>query len=173
MKFLILKNQPDARYLQQTVDMLTVKQVLESKGKPFNTISPGTLVIDALNLMNSVNLSYLVVMDEDENYQGVFSERDYSRNVILKGRASNSTKVEEVMTTDLPVVSFAETVEQCMHRMNSHRTRYLLAYNDDEKFAGVITIHDLLRQVINNREAVFDTNVANQLINNDEGGNIY
>jgi signal-transduction protein with cAMP-binding, CBS, and nucleotidyltransferase domain len=89
----------EPRPLRQTNRMLTVKNVLESKAKPFNTVAANTLVIDALNLLNSVNLSYLVVMD-GENYKGVFSERDYSRNVILKGRASNSTKVEEVMTTD-------------------------------------------------------------------------
>jgi CBS domain-containing protein len=174
------RNEPDqylqtiyTRSLYQTgFTMLTVQQVLYSKTKPFNTISPDTLVIDALNLMNSVNLSYLVVMD-DEEYKGVFSERDYSRNVILKGRASNSTKVSEVMTVDLPMVSFTDTVEQCMLLMNSHKTRYLLAYDDDEKFAGVITIHDLLRQVINNREAVFDSNVATQLLDNEESGKIY
>jgi CBS domain-containing protein len=152
--------------------MLSVKNVLDTKAKPFNTISSGTLVIDALNLMNSVNLSYLVVMDNDQ-YKGVFSEREYSRNVILKGRASNSTKVQEVMTTDLPVVHFNDTVEHCMHLMNSHKTRYLLAYDDNKQFAGIITIHDLLRQVINNRELVFDSSVAKELIDNDESGRIY
>ena len=152
--------------------MLTVKNVLESKDKPFNTISSDTLVIDALNLLNSVNLSYLVVMDGDA-YRGVFSERDYSRNLILKGRASNSTKVQDVMTKDLPVVGLKDTVEQCMYLMNSHKTRYLLAYDDNKNFAGIITIHDLLRQVINNREMVFDSSVAKQLIDNDESGKIY
>ena len=152
--------------------MLTVKHVLESKAKPFNTIPGDTLVIDALNLLNTVNLSYLVVMD-GETYRGVFSERDYSRNVILKGRASYSTKVEEVMTTDLPVVSLTDTVEHCMHMMNSHKTRYLLAYNEDGKFGGIITMHDMLRQVINNREAVFDSSITKQLIDNDESGEIY
>jgi CBS domain-containing protein len=152
--------------------MLTVKHVLESKAKPFNTVTSDTMVIDALNMLNSVNLSYLIVMEGDE-YKGIFSERDYSRNVILKGRASNSTKVSEVMTTDLPVVSANDTVEQCMHLMNSHKTRYLLAYDENEKFAGVITIHDLLRQVISNRESVFDSRVAHQLIDNDESGQIY
>jgi len=152
--------------------MLTVKHILESKPKPFNTVTPHTLVIDALNMLNSVNLSYLIVMDDDK-YKGLFSERDYSRNVILKGRASNSTKVQEVMTTDLPVVTVTDTVEHCMHLMNSHKTRYLLAYYENEKFAGVITIHDLLRQVINNRESVFDSSVAEQLIDNDESGLIY
>ncbi len=152
--------------------MLRVQKVLESKTKPFNIIAPDALVIDALNQLNAVNLSYLVVMD-DEKYLGIFCERDYSRNVILKGRASNTTKVIEVMTVDLPVVALDETVEHCMNMMNSFKTRYLLAYNEDESFAGVITIHDLLRQVINNREAVFDAKVADELISNDEEGNIY
>src|SRR5215204_7567051 len=105
--------------------MRTVKDILENKAKTFNVVSPHALVIDALNMLNSVNLSYLIVMDHND-YKGIFSERDYSRNVILKGRASNSTKVQEVMTTDLPVVTVTDTVEHCMHLMNSHKTRYLL-----------------------------------------------
>ena len=93
--------------------MRTVKDIFETKTKSFNQVSPSTLVIDALNLLNSVNLSYLVVMDGDA-YKGVFSERDYTRNVILKGRASNTTRVDEVMTTDLPIVTLTDTVEHCM-----------------------------------------------------------
>jgi predicted transcriptional regulator len=152
----------------ETFQMRTVQNILDSKPQAFNITQPQTLVIDALNLLNSVNLSYLVVMEGDE-YRGVFSERDYSRNVVLRGRASNSTRVEEVMTTDLPVVSTADTVEHCMNVMNSYKARYLLAY-DGQKFAGVITIHDLLRQVIANREDVFDHSLAEQLIQNDESG---
>ena len=152
--------------------MLTVKHVLESKAKPFNTISSDTLVIEALNLMNSVNLSYLVVM-EGEEYKGVFSERDYSRNVILKGRASNSTKVRDVITTDLPVVALTDTVEHCMQRMNTYKTSYLLVYEDNENFLGVITAQDLLRQVIANREAVFDTFIAEMPVDQDDSGRIY
>ncbi|MBA2744872.1 MAG: CBS domain-containing protein [Flavisolibacter sp.] len=152
--------------------MLTVQQVLDIKTKPFNVIPSGTLVLDALNLLNTVNLSYLVVMDGDV-YKGLFCERDYSRNVILKGRASNSTKVEEVMSYDLPVISTNDTVEYCMNLMNSHKTRYLLAYDENEKFSGVITIHDLLRAVINNREQVFDKDAAQRLIDYEESGKIY
>jgi signal-transduction protein with cAMP-binding, CBS, and nucleotidyltransferase domain len=151
--------------------MNTVKDILETKTKAFNQIETDALVIDALNLLNSVNLSYLVVMDNNE-YKGIFSERDYTRNVILKGRASNSTKVKEVMTTDLPMVAMTDSVEYCMNLMNSHKSRYLLAYNDLQ-FAGVITIHDLLRQVISNREGIFDNNLANKLIDNEESGRIY
>jgi len=141
--------------------MRTVKNILEKKTRVFNRIEPSALVIQALNLLNSVNLSYLVVMDDNE-YKGIFSERDYTRNVILKGRASNSTMVKDVMTTDLPMVALTDTVEHCMNLMNSHKARYLLAF-DDHRFAGVVTIHDLLREVIANREQVFD-HLANKLL---------
>ena len=151
--------------------MRTVKDILESKQKRFNQIEPVALVIDAINLLNSVNLSYLVVMEGDE-YKGIFSERDYTRNVILKGRASHTTMVKEAMTTDLPIVNPTDSVEYCMNLMNSHKTRYLLAYDDDQ-FAGVITIHDLLRQVITNKEEVFDSTLARSLLDNDESGRIY
>jgi len=151
--------------------MRTVKDILETKTKAFNQISPSTLVIDALNLLNSVNLSYLVVMDAD-NYKGIFSERDYTRNVILKGKASNSTEVQEVMTTDLPIVTLGDTVEHCMNLMNSHKTRYLLAY-DNMDFKGVVTIHDLLRQAITNRHEVFDDTLATKLLDQEEGERIY
>jgi CBS domain-containing protein len=151
--------------------MRTVKDILDSKNRVFNHIEPGALVIDAINLLNSLNLSYLVVVEYDE-YKGIFSERDYTRNVILKGKASNSTMVKDAMTTDLPIVTLNDTVEYCMNLMNSHKARYLLAY-DDLQFVGVVTIHDLLRQVIANREEVFDHTLAKKLLDDDESGRIY
>ncbi|MFT3934614.1 MAG: CBS domain-containing protein [Chitinophagaceae bacterium] len=151
--------------------MRIVKDILDSKAQAFNIVQTGTLVIDALTMLNSVNLSYLIVMDKDE-YKGLFCERDYSRNVILKGRSSDKTKVEEVMTTELPVVALTDSVEYCMNFMNASKTRYLLAY-DGNRFEGVVTIHDLLRQVIANKEDVFDSSVASSLLDNEESGRIY
>jgi predicted transcriptional regulator len=150
--------------------MRTVKNILETKAKAFNHIEPTALVIDAINMMNAVNLSYLIVMNGNE-YRGIFSERNYTRNIILKGRASNTTRVEEAMTKDLPIVDLNDSVEYCMNLINSHKTRYLLAYHDNQ-FAGVITIHDLLRQVIASKEEVFD-NLAKRLLDDDENGRIY
>jgi len=92
--------------------------------------------------------------------------------VILKGRASNTTLVHEAMSTDLPIVTMNDTVEYCMNLMNSHKTRYLLAY-DDRHFVGVITIHDVLRQAIINRHEVFDDSLAEKLLDDDESGRIY
>lgn len=151
--------------------MRTVRDILANKQRSFNVIQSNALVINALNLLNSVNLSYLIVMD-DQEYKGIFSERDYTRNVILKGRSSDSTMVKEVMTIDLPIVELTDTVEHCMNMMNSHKTRYLLVY-DDQNFRGIITIHDLLRQVIANKEEIFDSRLANSLLDHDEANRIY
>ena len=148
--------------------MRRVKDIIASKPEILNTISPEALVFDALQLLNSVNLSYLIVLDGD-HYKGIFSERDYTRNVILKGRSSKDTVVQQVMTTDYPTVEVTDTVEYCMNLMNTHKTRYLLAF-DDQNFVGVITIHDLLRQVIASKEEVFDHTLTNQLLDNAEGG---
>lgn len=134
--------------------MRTVADILAHKPPVFNVISSKAKVIEALQLMNSVNLSYLVVMDDDI-FHGIFSERDYSRNVILKGLHSDSTSVEDVMSTSLPMVSLRTTVEDCMHLLNSHKTRYLIVFFDNE-FKGVVTINDVLRDAIENKELVFD-----------------
>lgn len=139
--------------------MRTVENILSSKPEMYNIVSPITTVFDALNMLNSVNLSYLVVMD-GEQYKGIFCERDYSRKVILRGKASKITLVSEVMTTDLPIVTLDTSIEECMKMMNTYKTRYLLAFNN-QKLKTVVTIHDLLRQVIDNKEQVFDSTLAN------------
>jgi signal-transduction protein with cAMP-binding, CBS, and nucleotidyltransferase domain len=151
--------------------MISVKEILGKKQKVNNVIEPTALVIDALKMLTSVNLSYLIVMDGAE-FKGIFCERDYCRNVILKDRSSKTATVQEVMTTDLPRVNISDTAEYCMSTLSEHKTRYLLAF-DHSHFAGVITIHDLLRQVLSNREYVFDHSIAEKLIEQEEGDKIF
>jgi signal-transduction protein with cAMP-binding, CBS, and nucleotidyltransferase domain len=110
-------------------------------------------------------------MDDDE-FRGIFCERDYCRNVVLKDRSSKTSTVAEVMTTDLPKVQTSDTAEHCMDAINQSRTRYVLAF-DEKGFAGVITIHDLLRQVLSNRESVFDQSLGEKLIQQEEGDKIF
>lgn len=151
--------------------MITVKDILKTKDEPTNTIEPTTMVIDALRKLASVNLSYLVVMDGDD-FKGIFSERDYTRNLVLKGRSSRDTMVQEVMNTELPEVYMSKTIEDCMYLMNMRGNRYLVAYNDDDKLAGIITIHDILRQVLANKNHAFDDALTG-LLNKDESGKIF
>lgn len=134
--------------------MRTVANILQNKPPVFNFIEPDAKVIEALQLMNSVNLSYLVVKHND-TFSGIFSERDYSRNVILKGLHSDTATVKEVMSTSLPTVGLQDTAEQCMNMLNIHKSRYLVVI-DETIFAGVITINDILREAIENKEMVFD-----------------
>lgn len=152
--------------------MRTVQQILESKQPVNNTIDATATVFDALNQLVNVDLSYLVVK-EGETFKGVFSERDYSRNVILKGRSSKETTVAEVMSTNLPRIALTDTLEQCTNNLLQNKTRYLLAFDEADQFAGVITIHDLLRHIIANKEAAFDQTAMKQLIDQDESGRIY
>jgi len=146
--------------------MRTVRDILNSKTKSFNTISPEETVFNALQMLNAVNLSYLVVMDGEE-YKGIISERDYSRKVILQGKHSNDTKVKEIMSVDVPMIDINDSVEKCLHLIDDHKTRYLLAFDDDQ-FAGVITINDLLRLVMKARTDVFDNATVSRLLDNDE-----
>ena len=151
--------------------MRTAKNIIEQEKQSSKYGVPKTLVIDALKMMIDIDLSYLVVMDGNE-YKGIFSERDYSRNVVLKGRSSTTTTVEEVMTTDLPVVLPAQTAEHCMNILSNTKTRYLVCFDADGNFKGVVTIHDLIRIVLADKQDVFGRAVANYLNDNDDAGKI-
>ncbi len=151
--------------------MRTVRNMLETKDEQSNIIDPSNMVIDALKKLISVNLSYLVVYENGE-YIGIFSERDYTRKLVLEGRSSRETMVKDVLTTDLPEVSLDDTVEDCMYKMNMRGVRYVAAY-DDNKFIGIITLHDVLREVLASKEDVFDNSLTNTLINHAESGRIF
>lgn len=151
--------------------MHTVENILRTKDEPTNMIEPTALVIEALQKLISVNLSYLVVFENDK-FIGIFSERDYTRKLVLQGRSSRETIVRDVMTTDLPQVTLDKTVEDCMYQMNQRGARYLAAF-DNGNFAGIITIHDLLREILANKHEVFDSSLANSLIDNEESGKFF
>jgi signal-transduction protein with cAMP-binding, CBS, and nucleotidyltransferase domain len=134
--------------------MRTVANILQNKPPVFNFIDADAKVIEGLQLMNSVNLSYLVVK-HNETFRGIFSERDYSRKVVLHGLHSSTCSIKDVMNTSLPIIEMQDTAEMCMQLFITHKTRYLLAFDDNE-FKGVITIYDILREAIQNKEMVFD-----------------
>ena len=151
--------------------MHTVENILRTKDKATNTIEHSAVVLEALKKLISVILSYLIVFENNE-FKGIFSERDYTRKLVLQGRSSRETIVRDVMTTDLPRVTLSNTVEDCMYQMNTRGARYLAAF-DGNNFVGIITIHDLLREVLANKHEVFDNALTNTLIDNEESGKFF
>jgi predicted transcriptional regulator len=126
--------------------MCKIKDMLQKKGPVFNVVTPDTKVVEALNIMKSENLSYVVVM-QDGNYLGIMSERDYTHKVKLQGKKSETTTVKDIMSSDYPVVGFGEDLQRCMVLMNVYKTRYLPIF-DEMNFQGVLTMNDLMREVI-------------------------
>lgn len=126
--------------------MAKVSTILARKGKNAISCSPSNTVYQALELMSSKNIGALVVKSGD-NYLGIITERDYSRKVILKGKHSSETAVEEIMSVDLPSVSPDDTVERCMELMSDKNIRYLPVFENDQ-LAGIISISDVVTETI-------------------------
>lgn len=126
--------------------MSKIQAILSKKGPHFNIVSSDTKVVDALTILKSENLSYVVVMDNNV-FLGIMSERDYTHKIKLEGRNSESTLVKSIMTKDLPVIGYADDLKRCMILMNVYKTRYLPVFDDNE-FKGIITMNDLMREVI-------------------------
>ncbi len=126
--------------------MRTINEVLQQKGPHFNYIDSNATVLEAILVMKSENISYLIV-NENGNYAGIISERDYTHKVILENKQSATTLVKEIMTKDFPIISSSNTADQCMVLMNASKSRYLPVF-DEMEFKGIITIHDLMREAI-------------------------
>ena len=131
----------------KTSSMRTVKDILQQKGTQFNYIRHDATVYEAIGLMKTENISYLIVKDQNDRYLGIFSERDYTHKVILENRHSDTTKVSDIMTENLVRVSPEDTTSKCMLLINNSRERYLPVF-DGNVFLGVITIHDLMREAM-------------------------
>jgi len=132
--------------------MTTVRDILRAKGNQIWRVSPDTTVFSALELMAEKNVGALVVLD-GENLAGIFSERDYARKIILKGKASKETSVEEIMTSDVTTVRPGQSVDECMALMTDKRIRHLPVF-EGEKLIGLISIGDVVKAVISEREFI-------------------
>ena len=131
--------------------MKTVTQLLEAKGREVHTIGPDARVIDALKLMAHKDVGALVVT-EGAKISGIISERDYARKVILQGKSSHDIPVREIMTARVVTVQPRHTVEECMALMTEKRIRHL-PVTEGERLIGVLSIGDLVKEVIAEQEA--------------------
>jgi predicted transcriptional regulator len=131
--------------------MKKVKQLIEQKEIAFNSVEGKMRVIDALLAMNALDVNYLVVFDHDL-FRGIFTEKDYSRNVILKGKTSLTSVVSEVMSTNIPVVGPEDTLEYCIDLMNRYRSRYLVVFDERGEFLNVISMQDIIREIASGQQ---------------------
>ena len=134
--------------------MKTVTQLLRAKGREVLSVSPVTSVFDALKMMAEKNVGALLVV-EGERLVGVFSERDYARKVILKGKASKEIPVREIMTSHVLYVRPQQTIEDCMALMTDKHVRHLPVL-DGEKLVGVISIGDVVKAIIAEQEFMIE-----------------
>jgi CBS domain-containing protein len=130
--------------------MHTVKELLREKGSQVWTIGPQATVYEALELMATKNIGSVVVLEQG-NVAGIFTERDYARKVVLKGRSSKTTTVGELMITDVLYVGPDDTIDDCMALMTNKRLRHLPVM-EDGKLTGVVSIGDIVRVIISDRE---------------------
>jgi len=121
---------------------MRISKLLKTKGSQVYTVSPDTTVYDALKLMAEKEIGALVVVESDIMV-GIFSERDYARKVILKGRNSLATLVREIMTTKVVYASPRKKIRKCIALMIKHHVRHLPILQD-EKLVGIISIEDVL-----------------------------
>lgn len=126
--------------------MNKVSTVITRKGMSPVTVSPDTTVVEALTIMAEKNIGSVVVIENNE-YLGIMTERDYSRKVILKDKNSTATKVSEIMSTDLPVVSPADSIEHCMQLMTDKNIRYMPVF-ENNKLTGIISMSDVVKETI-------------------------
>ncbi len=134
--------------------MTKVKDILKSKGHEVYSVHPDITAYDALQIMSDKNVAALLITEEGKLI-GIFSERDYARKVVLKGRASKDTKLGELMTENPFVVSPEHSIEICMGIMSNKSIRHLPVIENDT-LVGIISISDVVRTIIEDQKYTID-----------------
>ncbi|HSR50764.1 MAG TPA: CBS domain-containing protein [Acidobacteriota bacterium] len=133
---------------------MKVKQLLEKKGTEIWSVAPDDSVFEALALMAEKNVGALMVLDGND-LAGIFSERDYARKIILKGKASKNTRVAEIMSRRLTTVQIDQSIPDCMELMTEHRIRHLPVL-EGGRLVGVISIGDVVKTIISEQEFMIE-----------------
>lgn len=134
--------------------MTTIEQLLAKKGHQVWFIDPDVTVFDAIAKMAEKDVGSLVVMDGDK-LVGIITERHYSRNVVLKGKTSPTTPVRDIMEKRVIITTPEQTVEYCLALMTQARIRHLPVMKEG-KVAGVVSIGDLVKNVIGDQRFIID-----------------
>ena len=134
--------------------MTTIAQLLNAKGNQIWSVEPKATIFEALEIMSEKEIGALLVM-EDGKLTGIFSERDYARKVILKGKSSKETPVGELMTKKVFYIDSQNTINDCMAMMTAKRIRHVPVIEDNQVM-GIVTIGDVVNQIISEQEVTIN-----------------
>jgi CBS domain-containing protein len=126
--------------------MITVRTLLERKGRAIFSVEPKAAVLDAIRIMAEHHVGALLVM-RGATLEGIVSERDYALKMILRGRSPTDTVVRDIMTSPVLTVSLDTSVQQCMQLVTDRRVRHLPVV-EGTRVVGMVSIGDLVKAVI-------------------------
>ena len=126
-----------------------------NKNRQIWTISKDQNVMQALISMSEKNIGAIIIVDNNDFPIGIFSERDYARKIILKGKSSKDTLLDEVMTKELITVTRDYKIDECMEIMNEKRIRHLPVL-ENTKIVGIISIRDVLKIMMKEQKELID-----------------
>lgn len=134
--------------------MKSIRDILRSKGAQVWSVAPKTTIFDSLRLMAEKEIGAVLVLEEGR-LVGIFSERDYARKVVLKGKSSKETAVADVMTPRVVCVSPERTLDECMAIMTEKRIRHLPVC-EGNRLVGLVSIGDVVKGVISDQQFMID-----------------
>lgn len=146
--------------------MITVKDLLNSSSGPTVLVSPTDTVYRALQLMAENNVGAVMICEENQ-MQGIFTERDYCRKIILMGRSSLNTPIQDIMTKKMITVKPEQSLEECMELMTRYHIRHL-PVQEDEKLVGVVSMRDVMEMIISSKQSRIDQ-LESYILGNDYG----
>jgi len=132
----------------------SARQLISNKGYEMHSVSPDSMVYDAIKLMSEAKVGALLVM-EDNQLAGIISERDYSRKVILETKSSHETPVRDIMTSDVLTVAPDQSIDDCMKIMSENHIRHLPVAENGTPI-GVLSVMDVVKNIISEKDILID-----------------
>ena len=134
--------------------MPIIKDLLLSKNRKLITVSSAASIFDALKIMAESNIGCLIVLEGDK-YVGIFTERDYARKIVLEGRSSDTTTVNEIMISDIPKLNSSDTIELCSKIMTEKTLRYLPVFENNQ-LVNLISQGDIIKYTIDSQKSLIE-----------------
>ena len=134
--------------------MPTIKDLLKQKNRNLITVSCSVSIFDALKIMAEANIGCLIVL-ESAKYVGMFTERDYARKIVLEGRSSDTTTINEIMISDIPILNINDSIEQCSKIMTENTIRYLPVFENNQ-LVNVISQSDIIKHTIDAQKSLIE-----------------